>query len=170
VLISGHYRQSLNFSFDALGAARHALERLDEFQGRLSETAAGATAAAGLPEWAGVAGRRFDEALADDLNIAEALAALFDMVHAGNKAMDAKGVNAGEAAAVSGLLARFDRVLGFLAKPREAVPAEAAALLERRQKARAARDWPEADRVRNELAALGWVIQDTPQGPKLKRK
>jgi cysteinyl-tRNA synthetase len=170
VLISGHYRQSLNFSFDALDAARHALARLDEFQGRMAEAAAGAPAGEALPDWAMAASRRFDAALTDDLNIAEALAALFDMVHAGNRAMDAKAATRADAAAVAGLLARFDRVLGFLARSEEAVPAEAAALLERRQKARAARNWAEADQVRNGLAALGWVIQDTPQGPKLKRK
>jgi cysteinyl-tRNA synthetase len=68
------------------------------------------------------------------------------------------------------LLGSFDSVLGFLAKPADEVPAEAVKLLELRQQARQTKNWPEADRVRNELANLGWVIQDTPQGPKLKRK
>jgi cysteinyl-tRNA synthetase len=92
------------------------------------------------------------------------------MVHAGNRAMDAGALTAGEARAVQALLARFDTVLGFLAKPADTVPAEALSLLEQRQQARQAKNWAEADRVRNELTSLGWVIQDTPQGPKLKRK
>jgi cysteinyl-tRNA synthetase len=169
VLIAGHYRQSLNFSFDALGAARSALQRLDEFQERLGDTVPsnGSTA---LPDWAETARKKFDAALTEDLNIAESLGALFDMVHAGNKAMDAGLLGKEQAGAVRGLMAGFDRVLGFLEKPPESAPEEALRLLEQRQAARQAKNWPEADRVRNELAVIGWVIQDTPQGPKLKKK
>jgi cysteinyl-tRNA synthetase len=114
--------------------------------------------------------QRFEAALADDLAISGALGALFDMVHAGNKAMDADAVSPAAAAAARGLLARFDAVLAFLAKPDSDAPAEALALLAQRQAARQAKNWAESDRLRNELAASGWIIQDTPQGPKLKRK
>lgn len=172
VLIAGHYRQSLNFSFDALNAARASLQRLDEFQGRMKSLLAQAAPvkAEPLPDWAETARRRFDAALAEDLNVAESLGALFDMVHAGNKAMDAGQVTPVQAAAVIALMESFDRVLGFLAKPEEEIPEAALSLLEQRQQARQARNWAEADRVRDALAALGWVVQDTPQGPKLKRK
>ena len=170
VLMAGHYRQSLNFSFDALDAARSALQRLDEFQDRLSTVAADLRGGGILPDWAELARQKFDAGLAEDLNISESLGALFDMVHAGNRAMDGKALAPEQAAAVKGLLARFDRVLGFLAKPVDEVPAEALTLLELRQQARQTKNWAEADRVRNELATLGWIIQDTPQGPKLKRK
>jgi cysteinyl-tRNA synthetase len=169
VLMAGHYRQSLNFSFDALEAARASLQRLDEFQDRVRDVMKGA-ACGTLPDWAETAQRKFDAGLADDLNIAESLGALFDMVHAGNCAMNAGGVTTEQAGAVIKLIDGFDKVLGFLAKPQESVPAEALNLLEQRQQARQNKQWAEADRVRNELAALGWVIQDTPQGPKLKRK
>ena len=181
VLMAGHYRQSLNFSFEALSAARSALQRLDEFQARLRAVAAPpqagggcppepATRLARLPEWASAAREKFDAGLADDLNVSESLGALFDLVHAGNRAIDAQALSGAAADAVVALLERFDLVLGFLAKPAEQVSPEALQLLERRQQARQAKEWAEADRVRNELAALGWVIQDTPQGPKLKRK
>ena len=170
VLMAGHYRQSLNFSFDALTAARSALQRLDEFQDRLHEAAGDARGGGTLPEWAETARNRFDAGLADDLNVSESLGALFDLVHAGNRAIDAKTLSAVDAGAVQTLLARFDTVLGFLSKPQEVAPAEALSLLELRQQARQTKNWAEADRVRNELATLGWIIQDTPQGPKLKRK
>ena len=170
VLMAGHYRQSLNFSFDALTAARSALQRLDEFQDRLREAAGDARGGGTLPEWAETARNRFDAGLADDLNVSESLGALFDLVHAGNRAIDAKTLSAVDAGAVQALLARFDTVLGFLSKPQESAPAEALSLLELRQQARQTKNWAEADRVRNELATLGWIIQDTPQGPKLKRK
>ena len=169
VLMAGHYRQSLNFTFDALDAARKSLERLDEFQERLADLAGGVTAGE-RPGWAAEASRRFDAALEEDLNVPESLAALFDLVHAGNKRMNEQAVPGPQAAAVLGLLDRFDRVLGVLAKPQEEAPAAAAALLEKRQRARQAKNWAESDRLRNQLAELGWLIQDTPQGAKLKRK
>jgi len=169
VLAAGHYRQSLNFTFDSLTGARAALQRLDEFQARLSDRA-GSTSAGGLPPWAEEARQRFEAALSDDLNVSGALGALFDMVHAGNKAMDALQVTPAAAAAVRALLARFDGVLGFLTAPEAEVPAQALALLEQRQAARAAKNWAESDRIRNELATLGWIIQDTPQGAKLKKR
>jgi len=170
VLMAGHYRQSLNFSFDALLAARSALQRLDEFQERLKTLAADFPGGSELPDWAAIMKAKFAAGLADDLNISESLGALFDLVHAGNRAMDAKTLSGEEASAVFALLADFDAVLGFLAKPAEAIPREALNLLELRQQARQSKNWPEADRVRSELATLGWVIQDTPQGAKLKRK
>ena len=202
VLTAGHYRQSLNFSFDALDAARSALQRLDEFQDRLGQVAVTANIehstsniqhstvrmhppsfnvqcsmfnvecsnSSFLPDWAELARQKFDVGISEDLNISESLGALFDMVHAGNRAMNSQSLTPEQAAAVKGLLARFDRVLGFLEKPLDAVPAEALNFLELRQQARQAKNWAEADRVRNELATLGWIIQDTPQGPKLKRK
>ncbi len=169
VLIAGHYRQSLNFSFEALGAARNALQRLDEFQERLGALAGGSIPG-DLPDWAETARQKFDAALVEDLNIAESLGALFDMVHAGNKAMDAGALGKVQAGAVRGLMARFNSVLGFLEKPQESAPDAAISLLEQRQAARLSKNWPEADRVRQELAGMGWVIQDTPQGPKLKKK
>jgi cysteinyl-tRNA synthetase len=167
VLISGHYRQALNFTFDALQGARGALARLDEFQDRLGG-AAGTAVAGAPPAWAIRAAGRFDAALADDLNLAESLGALFDLVHDGHRALNAGAVTPGEAAATVTLLARFDGVLGVLARPAAEADAEALDLLAQRQKARAARDWAEADRLRKALADKGWIIQDTPQGPKLK--
>ncbi len=170
VLMAGHYRQSLNFSFDALVAARNALQRLDEFQDRLKELAGDLRVPCELPDWAVILKAKFDAGLADDLNISESLGALFDLVHAGNRAIDAKTLTREQAAVIVDMLLKLDAVLGFLTKPAEAIPIEAINLLALRQQARQSKNWPEADRVRNELATIGWVIQDTPQGPKLKRK
>lgn len=170
VLMAGHYRQSLNFSFDALLAARNALQRLDEFQDRLRMVAADVTGGSDVPDFAATLKTKFDAGLADDLNISESLCALFDLVHAGNCAMDAKTITRAQAFSVLEMLVKFETVLGFLFKPADAVPQDALDLLALRQQARQSKNWPEADRVRNALSDLGWVIQDTPQGPKLKRK
>ncbi len=168
VLIGAHYRQSLDFSFAALDAARASLQRLDAFRARLAGLAA-AKGAAEPPVWAAQAEAAFGAALADDLGIAEALAALFTLVTAGNRALDANQVAPEDAAAVLALLARLDSVLGFLEPEASVAPPTMLALLDARQAARKSKNWAEADRLRQEIAAQGWVIEDTPQGPRLKK-
>ena len=93
-----------------------------------------------------------------------ALAALFDAIREGNAVMDAKLMAPADAAAVQALFKRWDGALGVLEKPAEAVPAAVQALLERRQAARAAKDWKQSDALRDEIAALGWLVKDTPKG------
>ena len=176
LLAAAHYRQSLNFTFDALDGARASLARLDEFQGRLREV--GATAgsvqpsASGSPPpaWATAAAEDFRRAMDHDLSISEALKALFDIAREGNRAMDAGVLTPSQADAVLGLLDHLDLVLGFLKRPEEQPDEDALKRLDARQQARTARNWGEADRIRGELLARGWVVQDTPAGPKLKRR
>jgi cysteinyl-tRNA synthetase len=110
--------------------------------------------------------KQFSAALDDDLNIAGGLGALFDGVHKGNKAfpMDSK-----TALAVSNLWKQLDTVLGFLEPPKEEIPAELIEMAEARVEAKKNKDWAEADRLRDEVSAAGWTIQDTPTGPKLKK-
>ena len=123
-----------------------------------------------LPSWAAASRDKFTAALDDDLNISEALAALFDLVYAGHKALNDKIVPVGEIWAVLALLDEWDQALGFIRPPEEMADPEALTMLELRQQAGRVHNWTEADRLRDELAARGWMVQDTPQGPKLKRK
>jgi cysteinyl-tRNA synthetase len=170
VLLSAQYRQSLNFTFDAVYAARAALARLDEFQDRLAERAGGAAGGGALPEWAAAGKARFDAAMDEDLNVPEALAALFDMAHAGNRAMDAGwGAADGGAVAVAALLADVDRVLGVLKREGDEAGSEIMALVTAREAARKARNWAESDRLRAALRDAGWEVRDTPEGAKVKR-
>lgn len=165
VLLSAHYRQSLNFTFDALSAARASLSRLDDFRDRIGSVQGGNSA--GLPAWAKQGEERFDAALAQDLNISDALAALFDMVHEGNRALDA-GESEGLDAVMS-LLDRIDTVLGIWSDSNEEVDGAVMKLLDDRAAARDAKDWAASDKARDELALLGWEVRDTPDGQKLKR-
>ena len=168
VLLSAHYRQSLNFTFVAVDAARTALRRIDEFTARLRGLAVGGVEEAALPPWAVIARENFNRAMNTDLNVPEALGALFDMVHTGNRAMDA-GALEGDAGAVLELLEDFDKVLGVLAAESEEADAEVLALVEARTAARQAKDWAESDRIRDELKARGWEVRDTPDGAKVKK-
>jgi cysteinyl-tRNA synthetase len=168
-LLSTHYRQTLNFTLDGLAGARTALQRMDEFRERL-QSVAGGVAAGVLPEWAVRAASDFVAALDQDLNISEGLAALFGLLRDGNKAMDGKTLEAAGAAAVLGLWRDWDRVLGVLQPAEAAVDPQVQVLAEQRQAARLAKQWKESDRLRDEIAQRGWIVQDTPQGPKLKKK
>ena len=162
-LLATHYRAPLNFTFGSLDAARTALRRVDEFTARLADAAAGAPPGA-LPGWAQAAAERFEATMDEDLNVSAALAALFDCIREGNAVMDAQLMAAADAAAVQALFRRWDGALGVLAKPAEALPAAVQALLDRRQAARAAKEWKQSDALRDEIAALGWTVKDTPKG------
>ncbi|MFA4945237.1 MAG: cysteine--tRNA ligase [Lentisphaeria bacterium] len=172
-LLGTHYRQQLNFSFQGCADARAALRRLDEFKLRLAE-------ARNLPGQdpgavqarAGQAGREFRAGLEDDLNISAALAALFNFIRDANRLLD-QGELAGPAAvaAATGALQAMDAVLGVLdlEKAGEAVPEAILALAQERQAARKAKDFARADALRNQLAAQGWLLEDTPQGPRVRK-
>jgi cysteinyl-tRNA synthetase len=170
VLLSAHYRQALNFCFDALDGARASLSRIDEFRARLEQVAA-VTPAAGpvLPSYAEQARRIFFDSLEEDLGVSQALGALFDLILEGNKAANDGKLTPGEAHGIVALLNEFDALLGVLSKPADLIDSAVKSLADQRQAARQAKNWAEADRIRDELAKLGWTVKDTAQGPQLKR-
>ena len=168
-LLSGHYRQSLNFAFKSLDANRAALKRLDEFFANIKESIGAETEQGELPKWALNTRSKFAEAMDDDMNISGAMAAIFDMVHAGNKAMTDSPLPGSEALAVTVLWKELDTVLGVLEIPETEVSAEVEELLEARAIARTEKNWSESDRIRDRLAELGWTVKDTPEGPKLRK-
>lgn len=170
LLLATHYRQWLNFTFEGLLAARSALQRIDEFRDRLDASQSSEAGESKLPLWAVAAQQKFIEALDDDLNISEALAALFDVIRDGHRALDEKKISAAEVRGVRTLLADWDRVLGFIERTPDTPSSEVLELVRRRDEARKARNWAEADRLREELSARGWLIQDTPSGAKLRKK
>lgn len=170
-LMRVHYRQTLNFSFAGLDEARAALQRVDGARRRLVRFATGTEPAgnADLHTMLAVLNARFTEEICDDLDISGALAVVFDLVSEANKATPTV---AGAMAALV-LFARMENVLGCFGRtPVEAetgIAPELAALLEQRQAARRAKDFATSDRIRDELAARGYKIVDTPQGPRLER-
>jgi cysteinyl-tRNA synthetase len=152
--LTGHYRSQLNFTFEALDAAATGLDRMRQGFHALPEE--GASPDAGLTA-------RFTEEIDDDLNLPRALAIAWEALR-GDARTPVKRAT----------LASFDRVLGLgLAQwqPRAVeAPAEIVALADARATARASRNWAEADRLRAELTAAGWVMEDTAEGYRLKRR
>ena len=172
VLINGHYRQALNFTFDALDAARTSLARIDECVDALTALA-GQAAASAMPAWANEARTVFSAAVNDDLNLPEAFAALFALVRESNSAMHQNALKPEEAAAVLSVFEALDTVFGLVRFGRVAreagFPPEIEALVQARAAARGAKDWAGSDRIRDELAAKGWEVRDSKEGQKIKK-
>ena len=170
-MLSAQYRTPVNFSRELVEQATAALTRLRTAKERLEEAQLGpktADDAAFLNELAGYKDA-FCAAMDDDLNTADALGVLFEMVRACNTFVtEPRGEEAVEAARKQ--LLELTGVLGLLTqKKEEGFPEEALTLLEQRQAARAAKDWARSDAIRDTLKAMGYAVEDTKQGPKLKK-
>jgi cysteinyl-tRNA synthetase len=175
LLLSAHYRKQLNFTWTGLAQAEEALRRLNDFLSRVESVQTPGT-------HAGVAARlqeaqtAFSDAMQDDLNTAAALGAMFELVRALNSAMDAGHFGQGDQAAVRAAFDDWDRVLGVLSLRRAedaqaSLPAEEIERqIEERHAARKRRDFAAADRIRDELAARGVLLEDSAGGTRWKRK
>jgi cysteinyl-tRNA synthetase len=166
-LLSAHYRDPLNFTMDGLQAARSALQRMDEFLLKLQEIA---EPPASEP-WVAL-----DQVLVaflnrmdDDLNISGALGALFDFVRFMNTEIAEGSLKPRNAQAILDAWRGFDKILGFGMPTKSDVPADVQQLVEERQSARKVRNFKRSDEIRDQLAKQGWVIEDTPKGPRAKR-
>ncbi|NGX61604.1 MAG: Cysteine--tRNA ligase [Chlamydiae bacterium] len=172
MLLHTHYRTQLNFTFEGMEGARSSLQRINDFIRRMQEIA---TPDAPHSEQAREALQRaipkFSQALADDLNISVALAALFDLMHEFNSLQDQQALTEGDAAEALYVLQQFNRVIGcFSFETEEPPPLYLQEMLEQREEARKQKNWELADQLRHEILASGYLMEDTPHGPRLKKK
>ena len=197
-LIAVPYRRQFNFTFDSLTDATNAIERLRTFRARLTAGNFATGENSALQEAAKKTAAEFRDALADDLNTADALAPVFELVRAGNTAMDQGQFFAGDRDAILPVLWDFDAVFDVL-EDRDAEATRRAlewaketgrmadvapellaaqsltdeaieALVAERTAAKQARNFARADQIRNELAEKGVVIEDSKDGVRWKRK
>jgi cysteinyl-tRNA synthetase len=168
LLLSAHYRETFNFTIDGLQGARQSLSRIDECLAKLRDVAAGTPAPSKTVAPDGLI-HRFSEAMDDDLNVSGAWGAVFEWVRNNNRRIADGELSGAEAAAALEEWNRIDSVLGVGVTAEIEVPSEITALLEARLAARKAKDFKRADAIRDELKGKGWVIEDTPKGPKLKK-
>ncbi|WP_026441687.1 cysteine--tRNA ligase [Pseudacidobacterium ailaaui] len=198
LLISVPYRQQLNFTFEGLAAETGAVERLRTFQQRLRSIRPAAQVHEQLAAETTRASEQFRNALANDLNTAEARAAIFELVRQANAAMDAGAIGTENISRIEELLADFDKVFAVL-EDRDAEWTRAAlawaeregrldqvapevkaqlslsdaqieAFIEERNQARRTRNFARADAIRKELLEKGIILEDSKEGVRWKRK
>ncbi|OGO59273.1 MAG: cysteine--tRNA ligase [Chloroflexi bacterium RBG_16_72_14] len=163
-LIAVHYRAPLNYTEDSLPAAAAAVERVDALLAALAGYREGRPDDPTLPAALDAIRAAFEAGLDDDLNVSEALAALFDGVRDLNRRIDARALSTADAARATAFIRELDAVLGIAAPEADALDPELQDLVDRRAAARAARDWAESDRLRDELLARGIAVEDTRDG------
>lgn len=170
MLLHTHYKTQLNFTFQGLDGVKSTLNRLQDFIQRMQEVKK--TEGAGLVQPIIERTRQcFIASLADDLNISAALASLFEMVREINVLCDEGKISKGEAEDVISLLKEFNKVLNVLDFEEKAVviPQDLQDALAQRIEARKQKNWALSDQLRDLIISRGYVIEDTPEGARLKK-
>ena len=176
-MLSAHYRSPLNFSAELMESAKASLERIRNAAERLRDMASGAAADTSklgeeekkTAEEAAAFVAKFDEKMDDDANTADALSVVFDLVRFANVSV-ADGASPELAASVLGVLTGLCDILGLIVlRGEETLDADIEAMIEQRQAARKAKNFAEADRIRDELKSMGIELLDTREGVKWKR-
>ena len=167
-LLGTHYRQKLNFSFEKLEESGKIITRLRDFKKSLEGEFP--TGNVGTKEIVEKCETDFETALDDDLNISNALAAVFKLLHEINLYRQENPLTQADVELIRQSLKRIDSVLNILPEPLDMLSEEERKLIDARNQARRERNWAEADRLRNLLLERGIILEDTPKGTTWKRK
>lgn len=168
-MLSSHYRNPINFSRDLIVQAEAALSRIANCRENLRFVAEAGKSEAKKELDLESFRQRFIDAMDDDLNTADAIGVIFDLVKELNTAFS-QGGDAAQAKEGLGMLDELLGVLGLIKEEREEeIPSEIQALAEERAKARKAKDWARADAIRDQLKEAGYELKDTPEGVKITK-
>ena len=167
--LSVHYRRQLNFTIEGLDQSAQIVKRLWDFMDRLAEAPPATTDAEAVAPAIAKAQAEFDAALADDINLPGAIAAVQHLTQDINPALVALELSEADKAAILAFLNRADSVIGLLAHEKGGVDAEIEALIEERNEAKKARNFARADEIRAQLTAQGIALEDGPTGTRWRK-
>ena len=169
LMISSHYRSPINYSIDIIEQGKSALERLYNCRDRIDFALSHAEEGGEIPEFIAKHKEEFINAMEDDLNTADALAAVFTLAKDINMAIDG-GAKKAALEACANAMDELTGVLGFLYNRKsDSLDAEVEELIAKRTEARKNKNFAEADAIRDKLKEMGIVLEDTPQGVKWTR-
>ncbi len=169
LLLSAHYRQKLNFTLKGIEAAEKTVQKFYDFIDKLKEYKDG-TDNSKINNILEKTKSSFEQAMDDDLNTSKALGIIFDMMSEINKLLMKKDMNKKNAEKVLKVMKEFDLVLGVMEHKEEKTPKKVIDLIEKREEAREKKDFKIADKIREEIGKLGYIIEDTKEGVKCKKK
>lgn len=171
LLLSVPYRKQLNFTFEGLQGAEATVERLRNFRALVKDARVDDGSNADIVKLVEKAVSDFEKGMDDDLNTAEALAAVHNLVREINTALAADQLRADDKTRVLDAVEKFDSVLGIFGKEEIAMlDAEIESLIEERQEARRNRNFARSDEIRDLLAEKGIILEDTKDGVRWKRR
>ncbi len=164
LLLSVHYRTNINFSVNKKNEALKVIQRVNDFYERLLDLSAKCDKTGKLPgEY-----YSFEKALDDDLNTPEALAVFFEWLRKTNAQIDSNSLKDKDIFCAINFVEKFNSIFDLIVKKSE-VPSEVTKFAKERENARKDKDWAKADLIRDQVMKLGWIIEDTPDGFKLKQ-
>ena len=174
MMVQAHYRSPINYCVELLEACKASLERLYTCRDTLDRAIANAPAGGANPESLELFEQRkqaFITAMDDDLNTADGVAVLFDLVRDLNTRSNDPATTKDTLTAGAALFDELTGVLGLLYNRKQGneIPAQVQALVEARAAARKAKNFAEADRLRDEIAALGYAVKETRQGVEITK-
>ncbi len=170
-LLSAQHLKQFNFTLAGLRGAETTVARLQDFRRRLREAKCNPGSNPAMPVLSKRALQRFEDALDNDLNVAEALAAIHDFAREVNIALADGTIKADDKQEMLDVVAKFDAVFSIFGEAKqELLDAEIQALVDERQAARAAKNFARSDEIRTLLAEQGIILEDTKDGMRWKRK
>ena len=164
-LLSAHYRSKLDFSLKQKQEARTTIQRITDFQQRLLELKDSSETESSIPD-------EFEEfvaALDDDLDTPKAFAIFFGWIRSMNKLLDRGEFKFSQINGGLDFIDKFDDLFAIIPDA-ESIPQNIYDLIKKREKARLKQDWKTADKIRNQLYQEGWLVADSPSGPKVRSK
>jgi len=182
-VIKTHYRSPIDYDEKAILQTKREIERIDEFVEKLQTTNSKLqTNYKWGPSEAWEGGGRvgvqitnyeknFEKAMEDDFNTPKAIAVIFDLINKGNSLIAQNKLTQTDAENILKFLREIDRIFNFIfwKRPKEKIPEEILKLVKEREKCRQKGLWQKADEIRRKIKELGYWIEDTKEGPKLKR-
>ncbi len=163
IMLSGHYRTKINFTLDKQHEAKASIQRIQSLKDRLQDLKENDSDEFPAEK------SNFDTALENDLDAPNSLALFFDWVRATNSASDKDALSRDDVAKGLNFISYFNDVFGVLPDSGR-IPQDVMDLVSKRETARQNKDWAKSDKIRDLIGSKGWVVKDTPDGPKLISK